>query len=89
MLKFLDDLDKKNKQLSNLALLPGFNITDFNSSKRPNKYNDSITNLDSITDKNVISDKMFTNFYKVIDSSEKKQSKRIRKKRDKKLTRKV
>jgi len=86
----LDDLDKKNKQLTNLALLPGFNIQDLNnSSKRPNKYNDSITNLDSITDKNVISDKMFANFYKVIDSSEKKQSKRIRKKRDKKLTRKI
>ena len=89
MLKFLDDLDKKNKQLSNLALLPGFNIIDFNSLKRPNKYNDSITNLDSITDKNVISDRMFTKFYKVIDSSEKKQSKKIRKKRDKRLTRKM
>ena len=32
---------------------------------------------------------MFTKFYKVIDSSEKKQSKKIRKKRDKKLTRKM
>ena len=89
MLKFLDDLDKKNKQISNLALLPVFNIIDFNSLKRPNKYNDSITNLDSITDKNVISDRMFTKFYKVIDSSEKKQSKKIRKKRDKRLTRKM
>jgi hypothetical protein len=89
MLKLLDDLDKKNKQLNNLALLPGFNIMDFNSLKRPNKYNDSNTNLDSITDKNVISDKMFTKFYKVIDSSEKKQSKKIRKKRDKRLTRKM
>lgn len=89
MLKFLDDLDKKNKQLSNLALLPGFNIDNFNSSKKQNKYNDSILNLDSTTEKNVISDKMFTKFYKVIDSSEKKQSKKIRKKRDKKLTRKM
>jgi len=86
MLKFLDDLDKKNKQLSNLALLPGFNINEFNSSKRPNNYNDSITNLDSIQDKNVISDKIFTKFYKVIDSSEKKQTKK-RRVRDKKLTR--
>jgi len=82
----LDDLDKKNKQLSNLALLPGFNINEFNSSKRPNNYNDSITNLDSIQDKNVISDKIFTKFYKVIDSSEKKQTKK-RHVRDKKLTR--
>jgi hypothetical protein len=86
MLKFLDDLDKKNKQLSNLALLPGFNIKEFNSSKRPNNYNDCITNLDSIQDKNVISDKIFTKFYKVIDSSEKKQTKK-RRVRDKKLTR--
>ena len=31
MLKFLDDLDKKNKQLSNLALLPGFNFEDYDS----------------------------------------------------------
>ena len=87
MLKFLDDLDKKNKQLSNLALLPGFNIIDFNSLKRPNKYNDSITNLDSITDKNVISDKTFTKFFYVIDSSQKKQTKR-KHSREKKLTRK-
>ena len=42
MLKFIDDLDKKNKQLNNLALLPGFNIEDFNSSKKHNKYRDSI-----------------------------------------------
>jgi hypothetical protein len=83
----LDDLDKKNKQLTNLALLPGFNIEDLNnSSKRPNKYNDSITNLDSIVDKSVISDKTFAKFYKVIDSSQKKQTKR-RNKREKKFTR--
>lgn len=83
----LDDLDKKNKQLTNLALLPGFNIQDLNnSSKRPNKYNDSITNLDSIVDKSVISDKTFAKFYKVIDSSQKKQTKR-RNKREKKFTR--
>jgi hypothetical protein len=86
MLK-LEDLDKKNKQLTNLALLPGFNIEDLNnSSKRPNKYSDSITNLDSIADKNVISDKTFTKFYKVIDSFQKKQTKR-RHKREKKSTR--
>jgi len=83
----LDDLDKKNKQLTNLALLPGFNIEDLNnSSKRPSKYNDSITNLDSIVDKSVISDKTFAKFYKVIDSSQKKQTKR-RNKREKKFTR--
>lgn len=83
----LDDLDKKNKQLTNLALLPGFNIEDLNnSSKRPSKYTDSITNLDSIVDKSVISDKTFAKFYKVIDSSQKKQTKR-RNKREKKSTR--
>jgi hypothetical protein len=83
----LDDLDKKNKQLTNLALLPGFNIEDLNnSSKRPSKYNNSITNLDSIVDKSVISDKTFAKFYKVIDSSQKKQTKR-RNKREKKFTR--
>jgi hypothetical protein len=83
----LDDLDKKNKQLTNLALLPGFNIQDLNnSSKRPSKYTDSITNLDSIVDKSVISDKTFAKFYKVIDSSQKKQTKR-RNKREKKFTR--
>jgi len=88
MLKFLDDLDKKNKQLTNLALLPGFNIDNFNSSKKQNKYNDSILNLDSTTEKNVITDKMFTKFYKVIDSSQKKQTRR-RHRRDKKLTQKM
>lgn len=87
MLKFIDDLDKKNKQLSNLALLPGFNIEDCNLSKRQNKYNDSIQNLDSTKDKNVISDKTFTKFFYVIDSSQKKQTKR-KHSREKKLTRK-
>ena len=89
MLKFLDDLDKKNKQLSNLALLPGFNFEDPNNcSKRANKYNDSNFNfnLDSITDKNVICDKTFTKFYKIIDNIERKQTKR-RRVSDKKLTR--
>jgi hypothetical protein len=89
MLKFIDDLDKKNKQLTNLALLPGFNFGDLNnSSKRHNKYNESIFNLDSIKDKQVISDKTFTNLYKAIDSSEKKQSKK-RHARKKKLSRKL
>jgi hypothetical protein len=87
MLKLLDDLDKKNKQLTNLALLPGFNFEDTNNySKRANKYNDSICNLDSTTNKNVICDKTFTNFYKIIDNVERKQTKRRRTK-DKKLTR--
>jgi hypothetical protein len=87
MLKFLDDLDKKNKQLTNLALLPGFNFEDSNNcSKRTNKYNDSNFNLYSITDKNVICDKTFTKFYKIIDTIERKQTKR-RRVRDKKLTR--
>lgn len=89
MLKFIDDLDKKNKQLTNLALLPGFNFEDLNnSSKRYNKYSDSIFNLDSIKDKDVISDKTFINLYKAIDSSEKKQSKK-RRGRKKKLSRKL
>ena len=87
MLKLLDDLDKKNKQLTNLALLPGFNFEDTTiSSKRHNKYNDSNFNLDCLTDKNVICDKTFTKFYKVIDSVERKQTKK-RRTRDKKLTR--
>lgn len=87
MLKSLDDLDKKNKQLTNLALLPGFNFEDTNiSSKRHNKYNDFNFNLDCFTDKNVICDKTFAKFYKVIDSVERKQTKR-RRARDKKLTR--
>jgi len=87
MLKFIDDLDKKNKQLNNLALLPGFNIEDFNSSKKHNKYRDSIFNLDNMIDKNVISDKTFAKFYKVIDSSEKTHTKK-RRVREQKLTRK-
>jgi hypothetical protein len=87
MLKFLDDLDKKNKQLSNLALLPGFNFEDSNNySKKTNKYNDSICNLDSTSHKNVICDKTFTKFYKIIDNVERKQTKRRRTK-NKKLTR--
>ena len=87
MLKFVDDLDKKNRQLTNLALLPGFNFEDSNYYlKKTNKYNDSIYNLDSTTDKNVICDKTFTKFYKIIDTNERKQTKRRRVK-DKKLTR--
>ncbi len=87
MLKFLDDLDKKKKQLTNLALLPGFNFEDPNNcSKRANKYNYYNFNLDSITDKNVICDKTFAKFYKIIDNIERKQTKR-RRVRDKKLTR--
>ena len=89
MLKFLDDLDKKNHHLSNLALLPGFNFEDLtNSSKRHNKYKDSIFNLDSMKDKTVISNKTFSDFYRVIDSSEKKQTKK-RQPRYKKFTRKM
>jgi hypothetical protein len=89
MLKLLDDLDKKNKQLSNLALLPGFNFEDLdNSSKRHNKYRDSNSNLDSMMDKTVISDKTFSKFYSAIDSSKKQQTKKQHK-RDKKFTRKM
>jgi len=89
MLKLLDDLDKKNKQLSNLALLPGFNFEDLdNSSKRHNKYKDPNFNLDSMMDKTVISDKTFVKFYSAIDSSKKQQTKK-KHKRDKKFTRKM
>jgi hypothetical protein len=88
MLKFIDALDKKNKQLTNLALLPGFNFEDLNNSSKRHNKNDYIFNLDNITDKNVISDKMFTKFYSAIDSSKKKQTKK-KHKRDKKLTRKI
>lgn len=87
MLKMIDDLDKKNKQFNNLALLPGFNIEDCNTSKRHNKYTNTIQTLDSITNKTVINDKLFTKFYTVIDSSEKKQTKKRQKQRNKKLTR--
>ena len=87
MLKLLDDLDKKNNQFSNLALLPGFNFEDLdNSSKRHNKYKESIFNLDSMKDKTVISNKTFSEFFRVIDSSVKKQTKK-RRTRDKKITR--
>ena len=87
MLKLLDDLDKKNNQFSNLALLPGFNFEDLdNSSKRHNKYKESIFNLDSMKDKTVISNKTFSEFFRVIDSSVKKQTKK-RRPRDKKFTR--
>ena len=87
MLKLLDDLDKKNNQFSNLALLPGFNFEDLdNSSKRHNKYKESIFNLDSMKDKTVISNKTFSEFLWVIDSPVKKQTKK-RRSRDKKITR--
>jgi len=87
MLKLLDDLDKKNNQFSNLALLPGFNFEDLdNSSKRHNKYKESIFNLDSMKDKTVISNKTFSEFFRVIDNSVKKQTKK-RRSRDKKFTR--
>ena len=87
MLKLLDDLDKKNNQFSNLALLPGFNFEDLdNSSKRHNKYKESIFNLDSMKDKTVISNKTFSEFFRVIDNSVKKQTKK-RRTRDKNITR--
>ena len=87
MLKLLDDLDKKNNQFSNLALLPGFNFEDLdNSSKRHNKYKESIFNLDSMKDKTVISKKTFSEFFRVIYNSVKKQTKK-RRSRDKTFTR--
>ena len=89
MLKFLDDLDKKNTRLSNLAILPGFNFEDLNkSTKRQSNYNESNYNLDSIKDKKVIDDTTFTKLYASIDSPLKRQTKKPRS-RDKKKTRKA
>lgn len=89
MLTILTVLDKKNKQLNNLALLPGFNFEDLkNSSKRQDIY-ESNCSINNTTDKNVISNKTFSKFYKVIDSSQKIQTKKRRKQREKKLTRKI
>lgn len=89
MLTLLTVLDKKNKQLNNLALLPGFNFEDLkNSSKRQDIYESNCI-INNTTDKNVISNKTFSKFYKVIDSSQKIQTKKRRKQREKKLTRKI
>ena len=80
MLKFLDDLDKKNKLLNNLALMPGFNIID---SKIQNDLLDNVIQ----NDKDLIDDKMFSKFYGCIDNSSKNtnknSNKNTRKKREK------
>ena len=76
MLKFLDDLDKKNKLLNNLALMPGFNIID---SKIQNDLLDNVIQ----NDKDLIDDKMFSKFYGCIDNSSKSTNKNSRKKREK------
>lgn len=89
MLTLLTVLDKKNKQLNNLALLPGFNFEDLKNSSKKHDIYESNYNLNNTTDKNVISDKTFSKFYKVIDSSQKIQTKKRRKQREKKLTRKI
>ena len=88
MLKFIDYLDTKNKQLTNLALLPGFNIEDVNSLKKHNIYKDSSFTFDNMRDKNVISDKMFANFFKIITSFDKTRTKK-RRTREQKSTRKI
>ena len=80
MLKFIDYLDTKNKQLTNLTLLPGFNIEDVNSLKKNNIYN--------MRDKNVISNEMFANFFKIITSFDKTRTKK-RRTREQKSTRKI
>jgi len=81
MFKLIDDLDIKNKKLSNIALLAGFNILDNNTTK-PYKLNEEI-NIDSLIqkDKSTIEDKLFIKFYGMIDTSNKK----LTKKREKRL----
>jgi hypothetical protein len=88
MMKHLDDLDKKNKNLSNLALLPGFYISDnvSNNSKSNNELINIYTRIEN--DKDVIEEKMFLNFFSSIDHSNKKQSKKKRKNQKKKDTKK-
>jgi len=76
MLKFLDDLDKKNKLLNNLALMPGFNIIDLKI------QNDVLDNVIQ-NDKDLIDDKMFSKFYGCIDNSSKNTNKNTRKKQEK------
>lgn len=88
MLKFIDYLDTKNKQLTNLTLLPGFNIEDVNSLKKHNIYKDSSFTFDNMRDKNVISNEMFANFFKIITSFDKTRTKK-RRTREQKSTRKI
>ena len=80
MLKHLDDLDKKNKSLLNLALLPGFYISDINASKKNNLENELIkidTRIEK--DKDVIEEKIFLKFFSSIDESNKKNSRKNKK----------
>ena len=88
MLKFIDYLDTKNKQLTNLTLLPGFNIEDVNSLKKHNIYKDSSFTFDNMRDKNVISNEMFANFFKIITNFDKTRTKK-RRTIEQKTTRKI
>lgn len=81
MMKHLDDLDKKNKSLVNLALLPGFYISEINSNVNINSQNELIkidTRIEN--DKDVIEEKLFLNFFSSIDESNKKHSRKNKKK---------
>ena len=75
MFKYIDDLDKKNKNLSNLAILPGFNIIENKFLKE--NYNTIFDTESLITrDKKIIEENIFSKFFASIDKSEKKNTRK-------------
>ncbi len=92
MLQILNNLDKKNKLFNNLALLPGFHFLDVNpdSLSKKQKLNNEIYELDCLIgkDKPIIDDTLFAKFYDTIDTTEKKQTTRKRRSKNKKTRRK-
>ena len=91
MLKYLDDLDKTKPKLSKLCMMPGFNIIDVtnNTLKEPLTYNNEFDYKNSITlDKDIIDEKIFYKLYGLIDTKKKQLTKKLRKKPQRKLTRK-
>lgn len=81
MLKLISDLDKKNKFLTDLAILPGFNFSNIDEKIKPLTFNEEIIMNNLIQkDKSTIDNKLFIKFYGVIDHSEKPQTKKNNKK---------
>ena len=68
MFKPLSELNIKTKKLHHLSLLPGFNYT-----------NNEIIKSNILEFNKVIDDKMFTNFFSLIDVSNKKLTLKNRK----------
>lgn len=85
MLKYLNDLDTKKPRLNNLAMLPGFNITE--QAKPKDHLNNDTYNKDT-SNKTIISENMFSKLYGLIDNVKKQFTRKVLKKAQAQSTRK-